>query len=173
MIMEFVMRRHGRVTSLGRILSGVVGAGLLGLLLHTPPTFAQTARETRVFQATISQNGQYRYTDCFRLSEDHSFWTDVMSYIARYTEGSWNWYTAGATDDQDDKSFTASMHKIVGGEVIIVSFGGLMKQNDSVMQGTISFDPYRVTYQYNAQANDQCQGQISQPALTCLLTLGC
>jgi hypothetical protein len=95
--MASTIHRQRRISSRARFFSGVLGAGLFGLLLAAPLSWSQTTDVT-ILQVNIiaPESGQVIDSDCFRL--DHitgNFTSDRLS-----TQGASNgvWYAYDQLD---------------------------------------------------------------------------
>ena len=160
---------QGRLSARTRVFSGVLGAGLLGLLLSASVSLAQIGGVTpsqppnpnpsSVVSLEVSiitpENGQGVARDCFRLNnETGAFRSDVLSANG-FPDGFW--YAVG-TQGQSTALFTAHMSALAAssdGQPVpfTVSFGGILDQNGG-MGAIVQSDGTPLAYQ--AQVNPNC-----------------
>jgi len=153
--MASTIHRQRRISSRARLFSGVLGAGLFGLLLAAPLSWSQTPNIT-ILQVSIiaPESGQVIDSDCFRL--DHitgNFTSDLFS-----SQGASNgvWY---AYDQLDLPSlFTAHVNlPPTAGQAgpNTVSYGGVLDLTGGVGAGAI-VQSDGTPLAYEAQVNPNC-----------------
>jgi hypothetical protein len=156
--------RQRRLLCRARFFSGVLGAGLLGLLLAAPLGWSQTPDVT-ILQVSIiaPESGAMIDSDCFLL--DHltgDFTSDRLS-----TQGASNgvWY---AYSNQPDLPalFTAHVTLLpTAGQAVpdTVSYGGVLDLNGGVGAGAIVRSD-GTPLAYEAQVNPNCSRSPLGPA---------
>jgi hypothetical protein len=154
--MTSTIHRQRRISSRARLFSGVLGAGLLGLLFTAPLSWSQTTGVT-ILQVSIiaPESGAVVDSDCFRL--DHTtgaFTSDVASAQGAPT-GVWYAYS-----DQQDLSALFTAHVTLpptAGQPMpnTISYGGVLDQNGGIGAGAIVFSD-GTPFAYEAQVNPNC-----------------
>ena len=154
--MASTIHRQRRTSSRGRLFSGVLGAGLLGLLLAAPLGWSQTPDIT-ILQVSIiaPESGEIIDSDCFQL--DHitgAFTSDLLS-----TQGASNgvWY-AYNRPDLPAALFTAHVNlPPTAGQAVpnIVSYGGVLDLNGGMGAGAV-VQSDGTPLAYEAQVNPSC-----------------
>lgn len=161
--MASTIHRQRRISSRARVFSGVLGAGLLGLLLAAPLSWSQTPDVT-ILQVSIiaPESGEIIDSDCFRLDPiTGAFTSDLLS-----TQGASNgvWY---AYDQQDLPAlFTAHVNlPPTAGQAVpnTVSYGGVLDLNGGIGAGAI-VQSDGTPLAYEAQVNPNCSLPPPNPA---------
>jgi hypothetical protein len=162
--MASTIHRQRRISSRARLFSGVLGAGLFGLLLAAPLSWSQTPNIT-ILQVSIiaPESGQVIDSDCFRL--DHitgGFTSDRFS-----TQGASNgvWY-AYDRPDLPAALFTAHVNlPPTAGQPVpnTVSYGGVLDLNGGTGAGAI-VQSDGTPLAYEAQVNPNCSLPPLSPA---------
>jgi hypothetical protein len=162
--MASTIHRQRRISSRGRLFSGVIGAGLLGLLLAAPLGWSQTPDIT-ILQVSIiaPESGEIIDSDCFQL--DHitgAFTSDLLS-----SQGASNgvWY-AYDRPDLPAPLFTAHVNlPPIAGQAVpnIVSYGGVLDLNGGLGAGAI-VQSDGTPLGYEAQVNPSCSLPPPSPA---------
>ena len=162
--MASTIHRQRRISSRARFFSGVLGAGLLGLLLAAPLGWSQTPDIT-ILQVSIiaPESGEIIDSDCFLL--DHltgDFTSDLLSSQGAST-GVWYAYS----DQQDLPAlFTAHVTLLpTAGQAVpdTVSYGGVLDLNSGVGAGAI-VQSDGTPLAYEAQVNPNCSLSPLGPA---------
>jgi hypothetical protein len=158
--MAFTIHRQRQISSRARVFLGGLGAGLLGLLLAAPLSWAQIGAVPPAPPSIGFIIWQVNYIDpasnelfdrdCLRM--DRATWTFTSD---RFNAQRGFWYAAG----QPDLFFTA--HITVDGQPVplTISYGGLLDPNGGITTGTlVSSNGTEITYKvaYVAQVNPNC-----------------
>jgi hypothetical protein len=162
--MASTIHRQRRRSCRARFFSGILGAGLLGLLLAAPLGWSQPSDVT-ILQVSIiaPESGEIIDSDCFLL--DHitgDFTSDLLS-----SQGASNgvWY---AYSNQQDLPalFTAHVSLLpTAGQAVpdTVSYGGVLDLNGGVGAGAIVRSD-GTPLAYEAQVNPNCSLSPLGPA---------
>jgi hypothetical protein len=163
--MASTIHRQRRISSRARIFSGILGAGLLGLLLAAPLGWSQTPDVT-ILQVSIiaPESGEMIDSDCFLL--DHltgDFTSDRLS-----SQGASNgvWY-AYDRPDLPAALFTAHVTLLpTAGQAVpdTVSYGGVLDLIGGVGAGAIVRSD-GTPLAYEAQVNPNCSLSPLGPAV--------
>jgi hypothetical protein len=162
--MASTIHRQRRISSRGRLFSGVLGAGLLGLLLAAPLGWSQTPDIT-ILQVSIiaPESGEIIDSDCFQL--DHitgAFTSDLLS-----TQGASSgvWYVYDRPD-LPAALFTAHVNlPPTAGQPVpnTLSYGGVLDLNGGMGAGAI-VQSDGTPLAYEAQVNPNCSLPSPSPA---------
>jgi hypothetical protein len=153
--MASTIHRQRRVSSRARLFSGVLGAGLLGLLLAAPVGWSQPTDVT-ILEASIiaPESGEIIDSDCFRLDHITGAFTSDLSGIEGASNGVWYAY-----DQQDLPSlFTAHVTLLpTAGQAVpdTISYGGVLDLNSGMGAGAIVRSD-GTPLAYEAQVNPNC-----------------
>jgi len=153
--MASTIHRQRRISSHARLFSGVLGAGLLGLLLAAPLGWSQTTDLT-ILQVSIidPESGAIIDSDCFELDHITGAFTSDLSSIEGASNGVWYAYDQPAPPSL----FTAHVTLLpTAGQTVpdTVSYGGILDLDSGMGAGAIVRSD-GTTLAYEAQENPNC-----------------
>jgi hypothetical protein len=153
--MASTIHRQRRISSRARLFSGVLGAGLLGLLLAAPLGWSQTTDLTILQMSIIEpESGEIINSDCFRLNHITRAFTSDLSSIEGASNGVWYAYAQPAPP----ALFTAHVTLLpTAGQAVpdTVSYGGVLDLNSGMGIGAIvRSDGTKLAYE--TQGNPNC-----------------
>jgi len=177
--MAFTMHRQGKISSRAPVFSGVIGAGLLGLLLAAPLSWAQIGgvrpakpfTDVKRLQVTLTSRnldaGQIEVSDPHCVQLNPNTWAFISDFSKLFSPATSHgaWY--GHNPQQGRQTFfTAHITAVVlnsGGQPVplTISYGSFLDLDDGIGEGDLLIsDSTGVAYfraTYEVQENPNCQ----------------